>query len=125
MSIYQNIDMLLAEKGLSRRELAEKCGLNYNSLLSQFSRKTKRFPRSSAEKIAKFLDVAVDDLYADVIVPEVVVTTKEENLKPADSNKDDPQIQIQQIVRAFQSYRDPEHRKALVVFALQQLMDEF
>ena len=63
MSVYDNIDSLAKQKGISRRQLAKLSGISYSTLASCFSRKPEVFPLKYAEAIATALGVSLDMLY--------------------------------------------------------------
>lgn len=64
MTIGEKIKSIRKEKGLSQEQLAEKCGLNRNSIYNYET--GKRSPKSEdLENIAKALDVYVSELTMD------------------------------------------------------------
>lgn len=61
--IYDNIDNLLHERGINRKQLAQMAGIPYSTLASAFSRKQKNFPIKYAKPIAQVLGVDIEVLY--------------------------------------------------------------
>ena len=63
MSVYDNIDMLIKERHLSRRKLARLAGIKETTLAACFSRKPEHFPSKYAFAIADVLNVDVSEIY--------------------------------------------------------------
>lgn len=55
--ICDKIDELRAERGLSRREIARRAGINENTFASYFKRKRGSFPEEQIEAVARVLEV--------------------------------------------------------------------
>ena len=64
MTVYENIDMCLAQRGISRRQLARMAGIKETTLASCFARRPEHFPLKYGKAIAKVLGVDVDELYS-------------------------------------------------------------
>ena len=54
---YELVDKLLAERGMSRRQLAIAAGISINNMSGWFRRKTKKVPFESSQAIANVLGV--------------------------------------------------------------------
>lgn len=54
---YDRVDELLAEKGMSRRQLAIEAGISIDTMSSWFRRKTRNIPEGSISAIADALGV--------------------------------------------------------------------
>lgn len=61
MDVYDRIDAALKEKHMSRRQLAQKAGINTSSFATAFSRRSHMTPEN-LEKIAKALEKSPADL---------------------------------------------------------------
>lgn len=62
MDIYDNIDRLLKERHMSRRQLAIAAGIPEASLASAFNRRSKNFPSERLKKIATVLNVLPSEI---------------------------------------------------------------
>ena len=62
MDMYDKIDAILAEKKMSRRQLALAAGISENTLSGAFRRRTKNFSMDNVMKIANVLGVPFTDL---------------------------------------------------------------
>ena len=71
LPIYDNIDKLLKERGMSRRQLAIKAGIGEGTISTAFTRRSTMFHPRNLQKIADVLDVTIEDLIAE----PVTVTT--------------------------------------------------
>ena len=67
---YDRIEELLQKKGLSKRQLAIKAGVPYQTVISAFRRKSEGFSLEYKTKIAEALEVNLSDLYGFQIDPE-------------------------------------------------------
>ena len=59
LNVYDRIDLILKERGISRRKLAELSGIPYSTIASSFARKNKNLKIETLDKIAAALDVSV------------------------------------------------------------------
>lgn len=62
MTVYERIDNLLYQRGMSRRELARKAGIKETTLSSVFARQPENFPIRYLKPIAEVLGVHWNDL---------------------------------------------------------------
>lgn len=62
MTVYEKIDNLLYQRGMSRRELARKAGIKETTLASVFARQPENFPIRYLKPIAEVLGVHWNDL---------------------------------------------------------------
>ena len=62
MDMYDIINSLLNQRDMNKKELAEKAGVPYSSLISAFNRRSESFSHSHLQKIAAALDVSVDEI---------------------------------------------------------------
>ena len=62
LPIYDNIDRLLTEKGMSRRQLALAAGINESTISVAFVKRETMFRPATVKKIADTLGVTVDEL---------------------------------------------------------------
>ena len=62
LPIYDNIDRLLKEKGMSRRQLALKAGINPSTISVAFVKRNTMFHPANLQKIADTLDVTPEEL---------------------------------------------------------------
>ena len=60
--MYEIINALLNERDMNKKELAEKAGIPYSSLISAFNRRSQSFSSSYIQKIAAVLEVSVDEV---------------------------------------------------------------
>ena len=81
---YERIDELLAEKGMSRRQLAIEAGISIDTMSSWFRRRTKRVPADCVKRIADVLNVhywtllVIDDtMNISDIIQNMISTTDE------------------------------------------------
>lgn len=66
---YDHIDELLNKKGISRRKLARELGISESTFTSSFNRHSKKpIPFETAEKIAKILDVPLEEVVNVTII---------------------------------------------------------
>lgn len=86
MSIYDNIKEIAKERGLSIKEVAIKANIGENSI---YRWQTKSPSTSSLNKVAKALNVDVEDLTAtDSETPEYrAIQRKAKKLNPAQQEK--------------------------------------
>lgn len=66
MTVYERIDAILAERGISRRKLARMAGIKEATLGSIFAKRPEPFPRKYIASIASALNVSVS--YLDGVV---------------------------------------------------------
>ena len=62
LPIYDNIDRILKEKHMSRRQLAIKAGIGEGTMSTAFTRRTTMFHPTNLQKIADALDVSIEEL---------------------------------------------------------------
>ena len=62
MDMYDKIDAILAEKKMSRRQLALAAGISENTISGAFRRRTKNFSMENIVRIADVLGVSFTDL---------------------------------------------------------------
>ena len=62
MDMYDRIDALLKQKGISRNKLAELAGIPSSTISTAFMRRTKNFSVFSTQKIADVLGVTWNEL---------------------------------------------------------------
>ena len=60
MTVYERIDRLLRERGMSRRKLAHQAGINETTLASIFARRPKEFPYKNLLKVSMALGVSCE-----------------------------------------------------------------
>lgn len=78
--ICDKIDELREERGLSRREIARRAGINENTFGSYFKRKRGNFPEEQIEAVARVLGVSPATLKgANLRVLEMSPATPEED----------------------------------------------
>lgn len=65
LPIYDNIDRLLEENGMSRRQLALKAGIGEGTMSTAFARRSTMFHPTNLQKIADTLGVTVDELKSE------------------------------------------------------------
>lgn len=74
MTVYERIDDLLFERGMSRRELARQAGIKETTLASVFARRPEVFPTRYLKPIAKVFGLQWEELagYApiDTVIPD-------------------------------------------------------
>ena len=61
-NIYPAIEFLLTRNNMTKKDLADKTGIPYSSLISSFNRHSDTFSLSYLKKITDALDTTVDDL---------------------------------------------------------------
>jgi len=62
MDLYDRIEERIAGMGINKRELADKAGVPYSTLISAFTRRSTSFSVEHIQKIADALDTTVDYL---------------------------------------------------------------
>ena len=62
LPIYDNIDRLLKEKRMSRRQLAIMAGIGEGTMSTAFTRRSTMFHPTNLQKIAAALDVTIEEL---------------------------------------------------------------
>ncbi len=62
MDIYDRITKILDEKKITRKDLSDGTGISYNTLTSQFQRKSDNMKLDTIVTIARFLKVSVEYL---------------------------------------------------------------
>ncbi len=62
MDLYDRIEKLLKERGVTKKALCESTGISYNTLASLFKRRSKRVEISTLQKIADFLHTSIEYL---------------------------------------------------------------
>lgn len=62
MNIYERIDGLLDERGLSKRQMCLGADISYNSYMTSYRRKSAKMPFDRVKAIAEFLNVPVNFL---------------------------------------------------------------
>lgn len=67
LPIYDNIDRLLKENGMSRRQLALKAGIGEGTMSTAFARRSTMFHPTNLQKIADTLGVTVDELKSEPV----------------------------------------------------------
>ena len=92
MTIYDRIDKVLKEKGMSRRNLARLAGIPETTIASAFARRPERFPVQHLLKIATVLDTPWQKLIAGTeeeryLAREVMLVTGEPNIKKTVNGK--------------------------------------
>lgn len=65
---YDRVDELLRERHMSRRALAIKAGLSFNTMSGRFRRRSKTIPVEDIEAIADALGVEPQEISAHTIV---------------------------------------------------------
>lgn len=65
LPIYDNIDRMLKEKRMSRRQLAIKAGVNPSTISVAFVNRSTMFHPNNLQKIAAALDVTIEELTAE------------------------------------------------------------
>lgn len=65
LPIYDNIDRILKEKHMSRRQLAFAAGVGEGTMSTAFSRRTTMFHPANLKKIADVLGVTTEELIAE------------------------------------------------------------
>lgn len=71
MSIYDNIDKELHNRCWSRRELAQRAGINVNTMSTLFARKPDPMPEKYIDKIANALEMQPHELKGFGLVTEM------------------------------------------------------
>lgn len=66
MNVYERIDLILKERGISRRKLAEISGIPYSTIASSFSRKSKKLSIETIDKIAIALGVPIVQIMENI-----------------------------------------------------------
>ena len=61
-NMYDLIQKILADRHMSKKDLAGKAGIPYSSLISAFNRRSESFSSTYIQKIASALGVSVGDL---------------------------------------------------------------
>ena len=79
---YVLIDDLLKEMGMSRRQLAIKCGIAPGTMSNWFARKTKKIPLESLLKMERVLEVPWQEIQGieNEVVENVVIDGKERKI---------------------------------------------
>lgn len=62
MDFYENLDRILAEKHMSRRQMALQAGISESTISAAFRRRTAKFSAENIIKIASTLNVPLDRL---------------------------------------------------------------
>lgn len=62
---YVKLRMLLEEKGIKHKEIAELLGITVGTFSQKINRRKSNFTMDEAIKIAKYLDVRMDDIFFD------------------------------------------------------------
>lgn len=62
MNIYDRINKLLKDRGITKKELSEKTSIPYQTLTSLFYRQSKNMSLTTIKKIAEYFGVSVDYL---------------------------------------------------------------
>lgn len=62
MDFYDRVNFKLKEHGMSRKELAEKIGISYNTINGLYKRRSTRIRLSVVKKIADALNTSADYL---------------------------------------------------------------
>lgn len=62
---YVKLRMLLEEKGIKHKEMAEFLGITVGTFSQKINRRKSNFTMDEAVKIAKYLDVRMDDIFFD------------------------------------------------------------
>lgn|GEM_PF-4240347 len=77
MDMYNRIENLIKEKGLSKKELAAMSEVPYSSLISAFNRRSNSFSNDYVKKIAASLGCTIDYLVGTVPYPTWHVEKRE------------------------------------------------
>lgn len=77
MDVYDRIDKLLKERGMSRRKLAQLINIPATTLNSAFSRKNKRMSSDTLQSIADVLEVPIGELLYDGVI---VINTNSDDI---------------------------------------------
>jgi len=62
MDIYDRINVLLKERGITRKELADQTGISYQTLTSLFYRRSGNMSISTIRKIVEYFQISADYL---------------------------------------------------------------
>ena len=62
--IKANITAFCKKREMTRKELAEKIGMNHNTFYNTYARKNSMFSHSNLDKIAKVLGISINKLYS-------------------------------------------------------------
>lgn len=62
MTVYERIDNILKERGISRRQLARMAGIKEPTIGSIFAKRAEPFPRKQLGPIAEALGMTTDEL---------------------------------------------------------------
>lgn len=65
MTMTEKLDVLMAERGLNRSQLARQSGIPYMTIVNFYEKGTENIKRTTLVKLARFFEVTVDYLIVD------------------------------------------------------------
>ena len=83
MTLLEKIDFLMEKNNLNKKQLSEKSGIPYTTLVSFYKKGYGNMKLSTFKKLCKYLDVSVDSMMYDELEiqpydPDRIYTTKRE-----------------------------------------------
>lgn len=126
MDFYENLDRILAEKHMSRRQMALQAGISESTISAAFRRRTAKFSAENIIKIASTLNVPIDQLIGKEAAADVFWQSfkdkKAEEVELPDEHSNSASIPAEERIRSslMKLNREGQERVADYAEALEE-----